>query len=142
MKWEFDVAVNKQQFCQLNLQREALKVLLPKVRGINFGPAIVIKNDCVDGVARLATFILPINKSMDAEIFSNFGTPKQYQREMARVFPNLAGKLFDFTNIRSHNPANETPSTGMEVIFEDLRQTHSFKEFRSYESLWALLWVE
>lgn len=116
------------------IQKKALQVLVPRVRGIHFGPAIVIKNDCVDGASRLLNFLLPINRVVDAQIIGKLGTPKAYLNSAAKQYPDLLGEAFEFSNIKDQNPHGYTPSSGFEQKLCNLNHARTFREWRAFES--------
>lgn len=80
-------------------QKEALPVLIPRVRGVNLGPAVALTNNCADGAGALVNFLMPIERTFSAKSVLGPALPTKvsgrandrFQGAQAYKFPSLSG---------------------------------------------------
>jgi hypothetical protein len=132
------MGVSAQPLVLNKLQTQAVKMLLPKVNGVNYGPALAFTNNCADGAGRLAMFLLPIEGSFALDGFLGIATPASVNKEEAKSFGANAGPVFNFPNIIKQNPFPQTPGTSYrDANYKDLNVLKSYKNYRAWENNWV-----
>jgi len=113
-------------------QVEALKVLIPTVRGVNFGPAVATTNNCADGATTLVNFLMPIHRTVSSKLALGPAIPARLLRRASR---RVAGSAtFDFPNLYGKAPGGQTPGVSYKDQSFDESELTTFRNYLQFES--------
>jgi hypothetical protein len=112
-------------------QKEALPQIIPKMRGLNFGPAVGFTNNCADGAGAIVNFLMPIERSFSPQSMLGPSLPGIVKAKSARRFQD--SRPFEFSNIASQNPKNFSPGVAYKDQKFERRELTTFDDFRAFE---------
>ncbi|HVJ65998.1 MAG TPA: hypothetical protein VM901_12130 [Bdellovibrionota bacterium] len=114
-------------------QVEALKVLIPTVRGVNFGPAVATTNNCADGATTLVNFLMPIHRTVSSKLALGPAIPARLLRRASR---RVAGSAtYEFPNLYGKAPGGQTPGVSYKDQDFDESELTTFRDYLRFESM-------
>ncbi|MEO5666951.1 MAG: hypothetical protein ABIR96_02715 [Bdellovibrionota bacterium] len=112
-------------------QKEALPILVPKIRGVNIGPAVALTNNCADGASALVNFLMPIERTFSPKSLLGPSLPiKVVQRSGAR-FEN--SQSYKFPENPNKNPNPSTPDTSYKDQTFKREELTTFDNYLNFE---------
>ncbi len=112
-------------------QKEAISVLVPKMRGLNLGPAIATTNNCADGASALVNFLMPIERTFSPKSLVGFSLPTKVSGRARDRFQGA--ETFKFPDISDKNPEKKTPGTSYKDQSFTRRELTSFDDYLAFE---------
>ena len=112
-------------------QKEALPVLVPKVKGVNLGPAVALTNNCADGASALVNFLMPIERSFSAKSVLGPALPSKVANRAGDRFEG--SETYKFPDQSKDKPDGGTPDISYKQQEFKRKELTTFDEYLKFE---------
>jgi|GEM_PF-5001989 len=125
------MSVNAEVLPLTKTQKEALPVLIPRVRGVNLGPAVAMTNNCADGAGALVNFLMPIERTFSAKSALGPALPTKVSGRANDRFQDA--KTYKFPDLTKGKPAGNTPDLSYKDQVYKREELTTFDKYLDFE---------